>query len=96
MVNCFPCKFDRFVSHFIGAQIKSVIFVLTRLREPLLVPDRDIVVMTESAHTESCLYRRSTNVCQRNRRGPIYATCRFVIGHFRPRGLDHALLFPPL
>jgi hypothetical protein len=35
------------------------------------------------------------NVCQRNRRGLIYAICRFVIGHFRPRGLDHAFLFPP-
>src|SRR6516164_10902706 len=67
MVNCFPRNFDRTVSHFVGAQIKSVISVLTRLHEPLLVPDRDIVVMTESAHTESCLYRRSINVCQRNR-----------------------------
>src|SRR6516162_1505170 len=67
MVNCFPRNFDRTVSHFVGAQIKSVISVLTRLHEPLLVPDRDIVVMTESAHTESWLYRRSINVCERNR-----------------------------
>src|SRR5215470_19192656 len=94
MVNCFPRKFDRAVCHFVRAQIKSVISVLTRLHEPLLVPDRDIVVMTESAHTEPCLYRPSINVCQRNRRGLI-SICRFVIGHFRPRGLDHAFLFPP-
>ena len=55
MVNCFPRKFDRTVSHFIGVQIKSVISVLTRPHETLLVPDRGIVVMTESAHTEAAI-----------------------------------------
>jgi len=94
MVNCPPRKLDRTVSHFMGAQIKSVISVLTRLHEPLLVPDRDIVVVTESAHTESCLYRRSINVCQRNHAedrsiaslaGGARQSCFFVgreLGHY--------------
>ena len=85
MVNCFPRKFDRTVFHFVGAQIKSVISVLTRLHEPLLVPDRDIVIMTESAHTESCLYRPSINVFANATAGTDLCDRRSMIGHFRPR-----------